>query len=400
MAAQARDPGRGPSRHSETSRSSEPVRSRYVRSGSMRGSIIDRKRINQPQGYQLGAHHNAAPITHFCLRHNYLYYPERWTDEATGREYEQGYYDENGQYYEDVAFLEDGKYKNVVCQCEYCDTITKIDWTEGGTLICAQCGGSMKILSALDEYTQDPGYDAARQQPGYLDYADRNTDPVLTRAEPTQSGGKNRFAPWVFGITAILAVAAIIFAVVKIIRIRNTDLPAEPELYGNVLYLRQSGADSYVISDSGNYDKLLRWDSDADSYYDGSELWLWYNTEVEPPLWQYWYEPISEYYGDYGWMEYEDGTWYVEADQGQWIDVPLRFDTSELWHIDTSSSGASNGSADRDAPADSEAYDDDSPEDLGGSGASNGFDDDDTPEDVGSNGGYNGFDDDTDEDIG
>ena len=167
----------GPSRHSSSSRSAATkYRSSYVRSGSMAGSIIPRTRYNQPRGYVAGNHYNINPIPHYCVHHNYYYYPFSWTDEASGREYKKGYYDEEGKYYENVVFRTNGTYKTVICKCEYCDTITKIDWTEGGPLICPQCGGTLTIVSALDEYTQDPNYEKVRTRADYVDYADREED--------------------------------------------------------------------------------------------------------------------------------------------------------------------------------------------------------------------------------
>ncbi len=331
----------------------------------MRGSVIDRQRFNQPQGYLLGEHHNAAPVTHFCLRHNYLYYPESWTDVATGQAYRAGYYDESGQYYENVAFYEDGKYKNVICQCEYCDTVTKIDWTEGGPLICAQCGGTMKILSALDEYTQDPNYDHARRMPGYVDYADRNAAPARA-AVPSGTSGSSRSRS-LFRISLVLIAVAAAVGLIYGIACRKArpsvdpSALSNPELFGYTFYVNQVSPGVYCYADCGSGDKRLVWDSGEESYRDSdSGLWLWYNTDVEPPLWQYWYEPISGDYGDYGWMEYEDGSWYIEVERGRWMPVPDSYDLSPLWHIDPEASPSGPGER---LPS---PYDDDSGEDWKG----------------------------------
>ena len=319
----------------------------------MRGTVIDRKRCNQPQGYQLGKHHNIPPVTHFCLRHNYLYYPFDWTDEATGRNFRKGYYDENGQYYENVSFYEDGTYKNVVCRCEYCDTVTKIDWTEGGPLICPQCGGTMKILSALDEYTQDPCFYQAARQPGYVDIADQNQSSAAPYRSYPVSNPSHRSALIVWlSVAIILSIAFTVMICFLLLRYRKPSpwilSPTEtvgqslinPDLFGSTLYLQKNASGTYSISNAADSDKRLVWDSGEESYYDdASELWLWYNTDVEPPIWQYWYEPISGDYGDYGWMEYENGTWYIEVANGKWEPVPTRYDTAALWHIEPDESG-------------------------------------------------------------
>ena len=350
---------RSPSRHSSTSRSAQAFRSSYVRSGSMRGSVIERPRSNQPTGYNPSFHHNVRPITHYCVHHNYVYYPYDWTDENSGRTYKTGYYDENGEYYQDVVFRMNGKYKNVICKCEYCDTVSKIDWSEGGALICPQCGGTMKLVSALDEYTRDPNYDRMQQSPDYVDYADRDlySNSDRYRYENDAPNGRN-------GIKAVLCIIIFLFfgipffqsisrsfgsghdddydygGAIHYVVASNSAQPNEPasnpELFGTVIQLKEISPGVLAITNDGAGDRSLVWKESDQSYYDaGSGLWAWYNTEVVPNLWQYWYKPISADYGEYGWMEYDDGTWYIESEKGRWIPVPEKYDTSSLWYIDS-----------------------------------------------------------------
>lgn len=107
------------------------------------------------------------------------------------------------------------------------------------------------------------------------------------------------------------------------------------ELFGREIHLTERVPGIWRITEDGG-GKILVWDDGEQSYYDeDSKLWLWYNTDVKPPLWQYWYEPISGDYGKYGWMEYRNETWYIESSQGRWIEVPEKYDTSPLWHIET-----------------------------------------------------------------
>lgn len=141
---------------------------------------------------QSGSSHSSGGFSSLrCVRHNYLYYPFDWTDEVTGKKYRQGYYDEDGNYYKDVVFRRNGKYEDILCQCEYCDTVTKLDWTEDGPLICPQCGGSMKILSALDEYAREPNWDSVRQSGDSVDPTDRNRDGGKTDDVQEEDSDKN-----------------------------------------------------------------------------------------------------------------------------------------------------------------------------------------------------------------
>ena len=137
---------------------------------------------------------------------------------------------------------------------------------------------------------------------------------------------------------------------------------SNPELFGETLYLKRWNIGGYrFTSDGGSYDKKLTWDSAEESYYDDeSGVWLWYNTDVEPALWQYWYEPISGDYGNYGWMEYEDGKWYIEGSRGNWVLLPKKYDASALWYVETSAKTNKHGNS---APAPTFVYGD-SEEDL------------------------------------
>lgn len=109
------------------------------------------------------------------------------------------------------------------------------------------------------------------------------------------------------------------------------------DIWGAVVYLKELGDGRYTISDALDYDKYMCWDSSADSYYDYTTgSYAWYNTDVSPNLWQYWFDGISTDYesSGYGWMECEGGTWYMETADGEWTDVTELYDTSGLWHID------------------------------------------------------------------
>ena len=326
----------------------------------MRGEVISRPRVNQPTGYRPSLHHNIRPITHYCVHHNYVYYPYDWTDESSGRTYKTGYYDENGEYYQDVVFRTNGTYKNVICKCEYCDTVSKIDWTEGGPLICAQCGGTMKIVSMLDEYTRDPNYDSLCQRRDYVDYADADScrgdygDPSYGGYDDTPSRNTGKYKLIFYALLALFLLLPSIhlnsrssgssydYNVVvwngspeqEPSYAESFSSPSNPELFGTVISLKELSPGVYTITEAGDGSRTLVWDEAEQSYFDESSgLWAWYNTDLWPELWQYWYEPISGDYGDYGWMEYENGVWYIEAKSGSWIPVPEQYDTSALWHI-------------------------------------------------------------------
>ena len=105
--------------------------------------------------------------------------------------------------------------------------------------------------------------------------------------------------------------------------------------FGDHLFLEKQEDGSYhVVTDVLRADKLLDYERDSDNYYDeASDCWLWYNTTVEPAVWQYWYEGVSSAIGDYGWMEHDAEGWHIEASEGNWIPLPEKYDASGLWYI-------------------------------------------------------------------
>ncbi len=105
------------------------------------------------------------------------------------------------------------------------------------------------------------------------------------------------------------------------------------DIFGHELYLKSS-EDGMVISDSSDYDLNLTWSDYDESYYDAdSDCYVWFNTDMDPSLWQYWYEGISSNYEDSGWMEYENGNWYIETKSGNWEQIDLSGYGDRIWHF-------------------------------------------------------------------
>ncbi len=313
--------------HSHSSRSSgsrsHSSSSHSSRAHSYAARSHARPRTNQPSGYS----GTAKPVRHCGRRHDYVFYPIGWTDSSTGKEYKKGYYDENGQYYEDVAFKTGDRYENVLCRCDYCGKQSKMTWKENMTLSCPGCGAPLTIVSALDE-----------EQPQQRQGAD------------TDSLSPSAVFALAFAIIAgaVVVVAAAFFLSFKQSGVRDYEYgtnegyteyvtaPDNTDIFGDTIYLDRINDTTYVMSEDGkeSYDKRLTWDYGYESYYDKeSDCYLWYNTDVAPNLWQYWYEDISSDFGDYGWMEYEESGWFIEEDNGYWISLPDSYDDSQLWHI-------------------------------------------------------------------
>ena len=279
--------------------------------------------MNQPTGFFSTGSTGRRPSYYYGRRHEYIYYPVAWVDSSTGKSYQQGYYDENGERYDNVAFEKDGKYENVVCHCEYCGLDTVMDLSADAaskTLQCPNCGAPMEIKSLLDQELRassavsDTARPAARKRSGWQTFWIILLITVIVlylfarismRSEYTSSGGSSSY-----GVTEVA--------------------PA----FGDRVVLTRTGEGEYRFVSGGAADKTLVWDRDSESYYDSStECWVWLNTDMDPPVWQYWYEGISSDYGDYGWMEHDETGWYIEASYGDWIELPAKYDAGSLWYI-------------------------------------------------------------------
>ncbi len=259
-----------------------------------------------------------------------MYYPDSWTDTSTGTYYEKGYYDENGERYDNVSFAQNGRYENVLCHCDYCgrDTLLNLDATDALTdLKCPGCTAPLTIKSALDEVVAPA---AAYTETQYMQ----------TPAKTVRK--KKRIWPWILAIFLFL-VGLGEYQIAK--EEANTQqysptqqvqsIESYPSGFGSEIPLVSSGTDSYVYAASDSADKTLVWDDEYDGYYDeDSECWLWYNEEVDPAVWQYWYEGISSEYGYYGWMEHYSDGWFIEEAAGSWVPLPEEYDTDRLWYIE------------------------------------------------------------------
>lgn len=84
-------------------------------------------------------------------------------------------------------------------------------------------------------------------------------------------------------------------------------------------------------------ERSVSWNTEYDCYYDQpTDCYFFKNTDVEPPIWQYWFETISADYGDFGWMEWDEKEqkWYIETGESKWEKLPEDKYSNYLWHFD------------------------------------------------------------------
>lgn len=284
-------------------------------------------RTKQPKGYL----DYSKVIGYQCCNHEYVYYPEDWTDSESGIEYKHGYYDEKGNRYETLILKHNAKYENVPLKCEYCGTTVVRDLTDDTqTMKCDSCGATMIIDNAiLDERVSD--------------------EVLLEKQEKRNKKDDTIIVLMTIGVVSIFIAAFIFLAFIgdKFYRATHyepqstvVETPVQStnlDLYGKEIYLVKDSISYHIVDSKDNTDKVLYYSYNYDSYYDkDTDCYIWYNTDIVPAQWQYWYEGISSDYGDYGWMEYdkEEGMWYIEVDNTVWTPLDTtKYDVSSLWYI-------------------------------------------------------------------
>lgn len=310
-----------PSSHSSSSRTSSYSGSsrNYDRNRTYNNYSYykPRTRYNQPVGYYpswtwLFLPRYRRPRTYYCRNHTYVFYPQSWTDNS-GRTYQSGYYDENGQYYKDLALKNYDSLHEVLCECENCGYVINRSLDEDDITTCPKCGSNMKIITNVDEFIAE---------------------------EEKQKRG-NVWKTIGFALIAVVVPVIFIGWLFTSIRNRPTTYYYNTNTQPPVSVVTPSAKESITLKklddnryalDTNSTDKTIVYIADEDSYYDEETgLWLWFNEEYK--VWQYWYEPISANYSDYGWMEHDSDGWWIERYAGDWIQVPSHYDTSKLWYI-------------------------------------------------------------------
>ncbi len=256
---------------------------------------VYRKRTSQPYGWD-NAQHGA--VGHFYgAAHDYDYYPQGWTA-PDGQYFKEGYYDENGQHYDNMIMAG----SETMLKCDYCGSRMVYKWKEGELPVCDKCGATLQI-----DITDKKKAASGSGMKGVF-----SAIPLV-----------GKIAIGVFICSLTLPFFVIVAALIATSTANNSSSSAR--------YETVSAKNSIYVDEIDRTCHL-----DGEDWYDSkTECWFYYNDSAAPAQWQYWYEGISSDYGDYGWMEYDmgEGAWYIETDNGNWVHLPAGYDTSKLWHM-------------------------------------------------------------------
>ena len=299
----------GYSRHTGSSHSS----TRYV-------TPPRKQRINQPTGYRGTAAMSTSMFR--STRHDYVYYPDSWRDEITGRNFESGFYDELGNHYNHVVIKNGANYETRA-SCDYCGTEIKLNWTEGALPSCPNCG------ALLHEVMQDAIVEDKLQDV-----------PQYVPSTYTGSTGKGWIGKFITSMLVVFLGICGMTAAMKALQRKNLS-SYNAGLNETVQATADENDEGFFVEEIG---RTCYWYDEYESYYDEeSDCYFWYKEADE--VWEYWYEGISSDYGDYGWMQYDyfDEAWYIEVSDGDWQVLPDKYDASSLWHMKESGTGRYDG---------------------------------------------------------
>lgn len=205
--------------------------------------------------------------------------------------------------------------------CEFCNSELEEIWKEGYYPTCKNCGAQMTKQTSvpMQSGVVSQGADAVSPMKRVLKKKLLSIPILILLA--------GLFPQFMFGLQACVIQDALSEKEEYVVE-EETNL----QIYGTEIYLDDVDDNTYrICRDIDLYAKRIRWDYGIRAYYDEeSDCYLWYNTDVSPNVWQYWYEDIA---GDnyYGWMEFYDDKWYIEISDTEWVEYTG--DTSDLWHI-------------------------------------------------------------------
>ncbi|MCQ2532681.1 MAG: hypothetical protein MJ093_08255 [Saccharofermentans sp.] len=277
----------------------------------------ERIRKNQPTG-------NKPSRIITCEFHDYAYYPNDWTNK-NGENFRAGYYDENGNWYENVIFKDAFNYTYEL-KCEYCGADIKAHWKEGAFPSCPSCGARLNVNT--------------------------NTTPVDTvvRLRPTLSPQHKKFMAASFIVVGIIAISMpiVFFATSRnMVSTFNDHVKQQQEMLDDatptlpdtdISIISEESQSDHIAFFGNSYmssklNRVLPWDSEIGGYYDEETgVYAFYNTEPFPFQWEFWNENLSD---EYGWFMYNEdtSTWFCDNNTGTWTQVPDNLDTSEFWYI-------------------------------------------------------------------
>ena len=219
--------------------------------------------------------------------------------------------------------------------CSFCGG--KVEGIPSGnglqSLVCPNCGGTLSESDAIITpapqvvQTQPPPPPRVTPQPSY-----RPTRTYRPGCHPLRSIG-NFFSV----LLKLIVFLVVLFVVCGIAFYINDKFSSNDNGHDDYYYEeyddRPERHDPIYVPALG---RDVAWDTEYETYYDRqTDCYFFLNMDMDPPIWQYWFEGISSDYGDYGWLEWDakEMRWYVQTGSNSWQPLPENKGAG-LWHFD------------------------------------------------------------------
>ena len=270
-----------------------------------------------------------SPKYHHCYKHDYYYFDKDFYDGETNTHYKKGYYDENGTFYEELNLQYSENEIIEMLKCEYCGSVEKIDLKNmptNETLKCSNCCAILDFdnISELntDYYVCD-------------DLGNFPNSPIIENPQNTTNNYMNQTTntkPTSRLLIVLVVIVSMCVGCIPICCITNIINSSEYESSYDYDYNYNNNNSDVIINNDYKHfgDSVYIPEIDRTCYFDGeyyydneTQCYFWYNQELTPAIFQYWYEDFSSQYGDYGWLEYDEieNAWYVETSYDNWEKV-------------------------------------------------------------------------------
>ena len=182
---------------------------------------------------------------------------------------------------------------------------------------CPYCGGEARI-SAESTTAKCPNCNAVLNSSDIIQTDYERTSPAPNTKRKSGTG-------------CIIVLVA--FVLILIFAVPYMNLEERLSNYNTIEYSENQNNKHTVYVSALERD--VPWSDEYESYYDKqTDCYFFKNKDVDPPIWQYWFEGISSNFGYYGWLEYDykEQCWYVQVSDDEWEKLS-GYDTSQLWHF-------------------------------------------------------------------
>lgn len=218
--------------------------------------------------------------------------------------------------------------------CPYCDG--KVIGKPAGegvlTLSCPQCGGILEESDAIKETSPSPPPQPQPERRAPVQDYDYSVlrEPVHYGAAPSFGSRIKSCLGTLFGLVVVCGIAIGGFFFFS----RNDSERQPDQGYYQEEHHSPKHDESIYVS---VLDREAHWSNQFEAYYDReTDCYFFLNDEMDPPIWQYWFEGVSNKYGsEFGWLEWDEKKhcWYVQTGKNTWKPLPEDQITDRMWHM-------------------------------------------------------------------